>query len=126
MQDTTQQTTPILTALSSVLDPNTGKDFVSTKQIKNLSFLNGDVSFDLELGYPAKSQHALLRRALITAAKGVTGVTNVSVQINMNNEEQPIEREDVFIQYKDTLAIVGALSIFLSFCYVVRAAGLVN
>ena len=81
MQDTTQQTTPILTALSSVLDPNTGKDFVSTKQIKNLSFLNGDVSFDLELGYPAKSQHALLRRALIAAAKGVTGVTNVSVQI---------------------------------------------
>jgi ATP-binding protein involved in chromosome partitioning len=82
MQDSTQQTTQILTALSSVLDPNTGKDFVSTKQIKNITFANGDVSFDLVLGYPAKSQHALFRRALIAAAKSVTGVTNVSVQIS--------------------------------------------
>ncbi len=78
MQDTTQ----LLSALTSVLDPNTGKDFVSTKQIKNVSFSNGDVSFDLEMGYPAKSQHALLRRALIAAAKTVSGVSNVSVQIS--------------------------------------------
>jgi ATP-binding protein involved in chromosome partitioning len=78
MQDTTQ----LLSALTSVLDPNTGKDFVSTKQIKNVSFANGDVSFDLEMGYPAKSQHALLRRALIAAAKTVSGVSNVSVQIS--------------------------------------------
>lgn len=82
MQDTTQQTTQILAALASVLDPNTGKDFVSTKQIKNITFANGDVSFDLVLGYPAKSQHAVFRRALIAAAKGVAGVTNVSVQIS--------------------------------------------
>jgi ATP-binding protein involved in chromosome partitioning len=77
-----QDNTTLLTALSSVLDPNTGKDFVSTKQIKNITSSNGDVSFDLEMGYPAKSQHALIRRSLIAAAKGVAGVTNVSVQIS--------------------------------------------
>jgi ATP-binding protein involved in chromosome partitioning len=82
MTDTTQQTTQMLAALAAVLDANTGKDFVSTKQIKNLSFANGDVSFDLEMGYPAKSQHAILRRALIAAAKTVAGVNNVSVQIS--------------------------------------------
>ncbi len=82
MTDTTTQTNQMLAALAAVLDANTGKDFVSTKQIKNLSFANGDVAFDLVMGYPAKSQHALLRRALIAAAKTVAGVNNVSVQIS--------------------------------------------
>ena len=51
----------ILNALQSVLDPNTGKDFVTTKGLKNLLISGDDVSFDVELGYPAKSQIAGLR-----------------------------------------------------------------
>ncbi len=43
-----QQT--LLTALQAVLDPNTGKDFVSTKALKNLQISGGDVAFDVELG----------------------------------------------------------------------------
>src|SRR5437868_8875420 len=69
-------------ALSAVTDPNTGRDFVSTKQLKNLhASPEGDVAFDVELGYPAKSQIPALRTALIAAARGVPGVTNVSVNI---------------------------------------------
>ncbi|MDM0076838.1 iron-sulfur cluster carrier protein ApbC [Variovorax sp. J2P1-59] len=68
-------------ALKSVLDPNTGKDFVSTKALKNLQIHEGDVSFDIELGYPAKSQMPALRKALVAAAKTVAGVENVSVNI---------------------------------------------
>ena len=68
-------------ALQVVTDPNTGKDFVSTKALKNLQVSGGEVSFDLELGYPAKSQHAALRSALIAAARSVDGVDNVSVNI---------------------------------------------
>jgi len=49
------------TALQTVIDPNTGKDLVSTKAIKNLSISGDEVSFDVELGYPAKSQIPLLR-----------------------------------------------------------------
>jgi ATP-binding protein involved in chromosome partitioning len=71
----------LLQALSRVTDPNTGKDFVSTKALKNLQVNGGDVSFDVELGYPAKSQIPALRNALIAAAKGVPGVDNVSAQI---------------------------------------------
>ncbi len=72
----------LLQALSAVTDPNTGKDFVSTKALKNLQVNNdGDVTFDVELGYPAKSQIPSLRKALIAAAKGVAGVNNVSVNI---------------------------------------------
>jgi ATP-binding protein involved in chromosome partitioning len=68
-------------ALKTVLDPNTGKDFVSTKALKNLQIQEGDVSFDIELGYPAKSQVPAMRKALVAAAKGVAGVENVSVNI---------------------------------------------
>ena len=41
-----------------MVDPNTGKDFVSTKQLKNLRIDGGDVSFDIELGYPAQEPDA--------------------------------------------------------------------
>jgi ATP-binding protein involved in chromosome partitioning len=72
----------LLDALKSVIDPNTGKDFVSTKALKNLNVAGDEVSFDVELGYPAKSQFAALRKMLIAAARGVAGVGNVSVNIS--------------------------------------------
>jgi ATP-binding protein involved in chromosome partitioning len=73
----------LLQALATVIDPNTGKDFVSTKTLKNLQVNGGDVAFDVELGYPAKSQIPALRTALIAAAKGVAGVQNVSANLSI-------------------------------------------
>ena len=72
----------LLAALQAVTDPNTGKDFVTTKALRNLQIQGSDVSFDLQMGYPARSQHPALRQALINAAKGVAGVGNVSVNIS--------------------------------------------
>ena len=71
----------LLAALASVKDPNTGKDFVGAKAVKNVQIEGGDVSFDVELGYPAKSQAPEMRRALVAAAKTAPGVDNVSVNI---------------------------------------------
>jgi ATP-binding protein involved in chromosome partitioning len=72
----------LLQALQTVIDPNTGKDFVSTKALKNLQVHGGEVSFDVELGYPAKSQFPALRSALVAAAKTVAGVDNVSATLS--------------------------------------------
>jgi len=71
----------LMDALKSVADPNTGKEFVASRSLKNLQVAQGDVSLDLELGYPAKSQHAAIRKSLVAAAKAVPGVENVSVNI---------------------------------------------
>jgi ATP-binding protein involved in chromosome partitioning len=79
-------------ALQSVVDPNTGRDFVSQKQLKNLRVDGGDVSFDVELGYPAKSQAPVLRRALIAAARGVAGVENVSVNVTSKIIAHAVQR----------------------------------
>ena len=82
----------LLQALQSVVDPNTGKDFVSSKALKNLSVNDGDVSFDIELGYPAKSQMDGFRKALIAAAKSVAGVQNVSVNISSKITAHAVQR----------------------------------
>jgi ATP-binding protein involved in chromosome partitioning len=82
----------ITDAIKTVVDPNTGKDFVSTKAVKNLTVSDGDVAFDVELGYPAKSQIAGLRKALIAAAKGVAGVGNVSVNVTVNIVAHAVQR----------------------------------
>ena len=82
----------ILNALQSVLDPNTGKDFVATHALKNLQISGDDVSFDIELGYPAKSQIAGLRKSLIAAVKGVAGVGNVSVNVTVKIASHSVQR----------------------------------
>jgi ATP-binding protein involved in chromosome partitioning len=82
----------VLDALQGVIDPNTGKDFVSTKAVKNMAVAGDDVSFDVELGYPAKSQIADLRKALIAAAKGVAGVGNVSVNVATHIVAHAVQR----------------------------------
>jgi ATP-binding protein involved in chromosome partitioning len=82
----------VLEALQAVVDPNTGRDFVSTKQLRNLKLEGGDVAFDVELGYPAKSQIPALRKALIAAARGVPGVENVSVNLTSKVVSHAVQR----------------------------------
>jgi ATP-binding protein involved in chromosome partitioning len=82
----------LLEALQGVVDPNTGQDFVSTKQLKNLRVDGADVAFDVELGYPAASQFAALRSALVAAARRVAGVANVSVTLQSKVIAHAVQR----------------------------------
>ena len=82
----------LLEALKSVVDANTGKDFVSTRAVKNVRIDDGDIAFQVELGFPAKSQHAALRKALIGAARTLPGVSNVSVEITTRIVSHAVQR----------------------------------
>jgi ATP-binding protein involved in chromosome partitioning len=82
----------LLQALQTVVDPNTGKDFVTTKQLKQLKIEGADVAFDVELGYPAKSQVGALRRGLIAAARSVPGVQNVSANLTTRIVPHAVQR----------------------------------
>ena len=68
-------------ALSTVIDPNTNKDLVSSKCVKNIQLDGSDVAFDIELGYPAKSQFDGLRKAAIASLRSMPGMGNVSVNV---------------------------------------------
>jgi len=54
----------IQTRLRALIDPNTGKDFVSGKAVKKIQVGAGDVVVDIQLGYPAKTQHDHLRKMI--------------------------------------------------------------
>ena len=69
-------------AISTVVDPHTGQDFVASKALKSLRINGADVSVEVELGYPAKSLFPTLRQQLITAIKQVAGVGQVTVQLS--------------------------------------------
>ena len=79
-------------ALKTVVDPNTERDFVITRQLKNLHIEGADVTFDVELGYPGKSQVPALRKALIAAARTVPGVQNVSVNLSVKIVSHAVQR----------------------------------
>jgi ATP-binding protein involved in chromosome partitioning len=65
---------------------------VSTKAIKNFALSDGDVAFEVELGYPAKSQIAGFRKDLIAAARSVAGVANVSVNVTTKITAHAVQR----------------------------------
>src|SRR6185295_7557298 len=86
------QEATLLQALQAVVDPETGRDYVSAKQLKNLRIEGGDVVFDVELGYPARSQVDAIRKALIAAARGVAGVANISVNVTSKVVAHAVQR----------------------------------
>jgi ATP-binding protein involved in chromosome partitioning len=74
--------TDVQNALKSLIDPNTQKDFVGGKSVKNIKISGSDVSLDILLGYPAKSVWGEIRamvEAHIKAALPDAGKISVNV-----------------------------------------------
>ncbi|MFZ6639794.1 iron-sulfur cluster carrier protein ApbC [Undibacterium sp. TC4M20W] len=71
----------IKAVLAKVTDPNTNKDLIATKSVKNIKIEGPDVSLDVELGYPAKSQFELIRAAVVAAIAVLPGVGKVAVNV---------------------------------------------
>jgi ATP-binding protein involved in chromosome partitioning len=75
----TQET--IQNALKNLIDPNTGRDFVSSKSAKNIQVDGANVSVDVVLGYPANSVMDSVKSLVESHLKSVDGVKNVTVNI---------------------------------------------
>ncbi len=82
----------VQSALKELIDPNTGKDFVSTRSARNIRIDGADVSVDIELGYPAKSQMDHLRRLAIACLRAIPGVGNVSVSMTQKIVSHAVQR----------------------------------
>ena len=61
----------VQSALQAVVDPATGRSVLDTAQMKNLRIEGTSVAFEVELGYPAISQHAALQQALAAAVQAL-------------------------------------------------------
>ncbi|MEK8032628.1 iron-sulfur cluster carrier protein ApbC [Ideonella sp. DXS29W] len=84
--------TALTDALRTVVDPLTQQDFVTGKQLRHLRIDGDKVSFDIELGYPAKSQYPALRAALTAAAQAVPGVGRVDVNFSFKVVAHAVQR----------------------------------
>jgi ATP-binding protein involved in chromosome partitioning len=81
--------------LSSVIDPNTGQDFVSSRAARNIR-VDGPaeaprVRLDVELGYPAASQFEPIR-ALIRDALTQAGAAEVEVAVGSKIVPHTVQR----------------------------------
>ena len=79
-------------ALKTVIDPFTGRDFVSGKAVKKVTVTGGDVAVDLALGYPAKSQHELLKKHVQAALASLPGIGRVNVAITTRIISHAVQR----------------------------------
>jgi ATP-binding protein involved in chromosome partitioning len=77
--------------LAKVIDPNTGKDFVSARAVKNLKVAGDSVSLEIELGYPGKSQFEPIRRAAIEALKAA-GASGANVTVRSSVVPHAVQR----------------------------------
>ena len=73
----------VLAALKQLIDPNTQKDYVSSRAVKHVTVDGDKVSLDVELGYPAKSQIESIRQSIVTALKALPGVASVEAKVTV-------------------------------------------
>ena len=79
-------------ALQALVDPNTQKDYVSSKSARNIKVDGNNVSVDVQLGYPAKSQLAPIRDEITAKLKALPGAGNVTVNVTMNIVKHAVQR----------------------------------
>jgi ATP-binding protein involved in chromosome partitioning len=77
--------------LARLVDPNTGKDFASTRSAKNVKVSGEDVSLEIELGYPGKSQVDPIRRQVAQALKEA-GAANATVTVRSKVVAHAVQR----------------------------------
>ncbi|MDD2932898.1 MAG: iron-sulfur cluster carrier protein ApbC [Methylotenera sp.] len=71
----------IQSTLKVCIDPNTGKDFVSSKSARNIKIDSNDVSVDIVVGYPAKSVMADIQKLVADALLSLAGIGRVTVNV---------------------------------------------
>jgi len=77
--------------LARLVDPNTGKDFASTRSAKNIKVSGAEVSLDIELGYPGKSQVEPIRRQIAQALKEA-GAAGAAVTVRSKVVAHAVQR----------------------------------
>jgi ATP-binding protein involved in chromosome partitioning len=98
----------VQTALKEVVDPNTGKDLVSSRCAKNIKIEGSDVSFDVELGYPAKSQIEAIRKMAIDKVKAIPGVGNVSANVYQKIVSHTVQKGVKLVQGVKNIVAVAS------------------
>jgi ATP-binding protein involved in chromosome partitioning len=78
--------------LKEAIDPNTGKDFFATKSARNIRVEGGDVSLEIELGYPARTQIDPIRRLVAQKLRALPGIGTVTIEVTSKIVSHSVQR----------------------------------
>jgi len=70
--------------LKNIVDPNVETDLVSARSVKSITVEGGNVTVNLELGYPAKSFIEGFKQQITDKISALEGVSSVEVNISVN------------------------------------------
>jgi len=82
----------IQNVLKEITDPNTGKDFITSKSAKNIKIDGNNISLDIVLGYPANSQLASIQAMVETKLKAIPGIGSVFINIGSRIVSHSVQR----------------------------------
>jgi len=98
----------IQAALKEITDPNTGKDFIATRSARNIKIAGADVSLDVELGYPAKTQIELIRKMVLEKLGAIPGVGKVTANVASKIVSHSVQRGVKLIpEVKNIIAVAS-------------------
>jgi ATP-binding protein involved in chromosome partitioning len=98
----------VQTALKEIIDPNTAKDFIATKSARNIKLNGSDVSLDVELGYPAKTQIELIRNMVQAKLASIPGIGRVTVNVASKIVSHSVQRGVKLIpEVKNIIAVAS-------------------
>ncbi len=98
----------VQTALKEIIDPNTDKDFIATRSARNIKVSGSDVSLDVELGYPARTQIELIRKMVQTKLGSIAGVGKVTVNVASKIVSHSVQRGVKLIpEVKNIIAVAS-------------------
>src|SRR4028119_318938 len=98
----------ILAALSTVQEPDLGKDLVTLNMVKDIAISGNDVSFTVVLTTPACPLKDLIRNACINAVKIlVYKDANVTVNFTANTTSNRKDTGSVLPNVRNVIAVVS-------------------
>lgn len=79
-------------ALKALIDPNTGKDYITGRNVRNLKIAGDQLSLEIELGYPANSQLDAVRQQVTAALQALPGLAEVDVNVSARIVAHGVQR----------------------------------
>jgi ATP-binding protein involved in chromosome partitioning len=99
----------VQSALKEIVDPNTGKDLVATRSAKNVKVAGSDVSVDIELGYPAKTQLEPMKQLVAQKLRALPGAGAVNVKVTARIVAHAVQRGVKLVPgVKNIIAVASA------------------
>ncbi len=82
----------VQSALTEITDLNTGKDYVTSNEARNIQINGDNVSLDIVLGYPAKSVIDSIHKQVVAKLESISGIGSVNVSITSKVVSHSVQR----------------------------------